>query len=54
MNMLITSFDELLHAARARPDPQRLLMFTNAVLPEASTPEHRDRFVSGAWGPRAW
>lgn len=43
--MNISSFDDLLRAAREQPGPQRLLfVFVDAVLPEDSTPEQRARF----------
>jgi hypothetical protein len=49
--MNISSFDDLLHAARQQPEPQRLLfVFTDVVLPEDSTPEQRSRFESGQGG----
>lgn len=47
----ISSFDDLLRAARQQPEPQRLLfVFMGAELPEASTPEQRRRFADGAGG----
>jgi hypothetical protein len=49
--MNITNFDDLLRAARAQPEPQRLLfVFANADLPENSTPEQRARFQAGEGG----
>lgn len=49
--MEITSFDELLQAARQQPEPQRLLfVFARAVLPENSTPEQRAGFAAGQGG----
>ena len=52
--MDISSFDDLLRAAREQSEPQRLLfVFANAVLPEDSTPEHRDRFGVGKGGALA-
>jgi hypothetical protein len=49
--MNITSFDDLLRAARAQPEPQRLLfVFAGADLPEDSTPEQRARFQAGEGG----
>jgi hypothetical protein len=37
--MNISSFDDLLRAAREQSEPQRLLfVFANAVLPDDSTP----------------
>ncbi len=50
-NMNIASFDDLLRAARAQPEPQRLLfVFANAALPEDSTPEQRAHFQAGEGG----
>jgi hypothetical protein len=47
----ISTFDDLLRAAREQSDPQRLLfVFTNAVLPDDSTPEQRARFEAGQGG----
>lgn len=52
--MNISSFDDLLLAARAQPEPQRLLfVFANAVLPDDSTPEQRARFEAGEGGALA-
>jgi len=52
--MNISSFDDLLRAAREQPEPQRLLfVFANAVLPEDSTPEQRARFEAGESGALA-
>jgi hypothetical protein len=49
--MNITNFDDLLRAARAQPEPQRLLfVFAGADLPEDSTPEQRARFQAGEGG----
>ncbi len=49
--MDISSFDDLLRAAREQPEPQRLLfVFANAVLPDDSTPEQRVRFEAGQGG----
>lgn len=49
--MNISSFDDLLQAARQQPEPQRLLfVFAGAELPEGSTPEQRARFESGEGG----
>lgn len=49
--MNISSFDDLLRAAREQTDPQRLLfVFANAVLPDDSTPEQRARFEAGQGG----
>jgi hypothetical protein len=50
----ISSFDDLLRAAREQPEPQRLLfVFANAVLPDGSTPEERARFQAGQGGALA-
>jgi len=47
----ISSFEDLLRAARQQPEPQRLLfVFMGAELPEDSTPEQRQRFAAGAGG----
>jgi hypothetical protein len=47
----ITSFDDLLRAARQQPQPQRLLfVFTAAELPDDATPEQRARFQAGEGG----
>jgi hypothetical protein len=47
----ISSFDDLLRAARQQAEPQRLLLvFMGAELPEDSTPEQRRRFAAGAGG----
>ena len=52
--MEISSFEDLLSAARAQPEPQRLLfVFANAVLPDDSTPEQRARFEAGEGGALA-
>ncbi len=49
--MNISSFDDLLRAAREQPEPQRLLfVFANAELPDDSTPEQRARFEAGKGG----
>lgn len=49
--MNISSFDDLLRAAREQPEPQRLLfVFAHAVLPDDSTPEQRARFAAGEGG----
>ena len=47
----IASFEDLLHAARNQPEPQRLLfVFMGAELPEDCTPEQRQRFAAGVGG----
>lgn len=47
----ISSFDDLLRAARQQTQPQRLLfVFMGAELPEDSTSEQRRRFAAGAGG----
>lgn len=52
--MNISSFDDLLSAARAQPEPQRLLfVFAGAVLPDDSTPEQRAGFEAGDGGALA-
>ncbi len=49
--MDILSFDDLLQAARAQSQPQRLLfVFTGVELPEDSTPVQRERFAAGQGG----
>ncbi len=49
--MNISSFDDLLRAAREQPEPQRLLfVFADAVLLEDSTPEQRACFEAGQGG----
>jgi hypothetical protein len=49
--MDIASFDDLLLAARAQPEPQRLLVVFAAVeLPEDATPDQRTRFEAGQGG----
>ena len=52
--MSISSFDDLLRAAREQSEPQRLLfVFANAVLPDDSTPDQRARFEAGQGGALA-
>lgn len=52
--MDISSFDDLLRAARAQSEPQRLLfVFADAVLPDDCTPEQRARFEAGQGGALA-
>ncbi len=52
--MNISSFDDLLRAAREQPEPQRLLfVFAGAVLPDDSTPEQRAGFEAGEGGALA-
>ena len=49
--MEISRFDELLQAARAQPEPQRLLfVFAGVELPDDATPEQRERFARGEGG----
>ena len=49
--MTISSFDDLLHAARAQPEHQRLLfVFAGVELPDDATPEQRQRFEAGQGG----
>jgi hypothetical protein len=52
MNMNATShFDQLLQAAAAEPQPQRLLfVFARAELPDDATPVQRRRFDAGGGG----
>ena len=52
--MVISSFEDLLRAAREQPEPQRLLfVFARAELPEGGTAEQRARFDAGAGGALA-
>ena len=52
--MNISSFEDLLGAARRQPEPQRLLfVFAVAELPDDSTPEQRARFEAGEGGALA-
>src|SRR3990167_2667269 len=49
--MNISSFDDLLQAARAQREPQRLLfVFAGIDLPEDSTPAQREGFEAGQGG----
>ncbi|CDS53277.1 FIG00933811: hypothetical protein [Polaromonas sp. CG9_12] len=49
--MDISTFDDLLQAARAQPDPQRLLfVFAGVELPDDATPAQRERFEAGQGG----
>lgn len=49
--MQITSFEDLLLAARQQAEPQRLLfVFTSADLPDDATPEQRAQFQAGQGG----
>ena len=49
--MDISSFDDLLQAARAQPEPQRLLfVFAGIELPEDATADQRQRFEAGQGG----
>lgn len=49
--MNITSFDDLLRAARAQPTPQRLLfVFAGIELPADSTAQERASFARGEGG----
>ena len=51
MTMMIETFEDLLRAAHAQPEPQRLLfVFAGAELPEDSTPEQRLLFEAGEGG----
>lgn len=52
--MNISSFDDLLAAARQQPEPQRLLLvFAGAELPEGSTTEQVAGFEAGQGGALA-
>ena len=49
--MNIAGFDDLLRAARAQSEPQRLLfVFAGAELPDDATPEQRAGFAAGQGG----
>jgi hypothetical protein len=49
--MNISSFEDLLQAARQQPEPQRLLfVFADVELPDDCTPEQRARFHAGEGG----
>lgn len=49
--MTISSFDDLLHAAREQALAQRLLfVFATAGVPDDATPEQRARFEAGQGG----
>ena len=49
--MEIASYDDLLRAARAQADPQRLLfVFARTVLPDGSTPAQRAAYAAGQGG----
>jgi hypothetical protein len=49
--MNISTFGDLLHAAKEQADPQRLLfVFAQAGVPDDATPEQRARFESGEGG----
>ena len=51
MTMNIASFDDLVRAARAQPEPQRLLfVFANAEEPDNCTPGQRASFEAGEGG----
>ena len=48
---MVSSFDDLLQAARQQAEPQRLLfVFAGADLPEDSTLAQRERFLAGQGG----
>jgi hypothetical protein len=52
--MNITSFDDLLRAAKAQPEPQRLLfVFTGAELPADASDTQREQFAAGEGGELA-
>jgi hypothetical protein len=49
--MNITSFDDLLRAAKAQPEPQRLLfVFAGAELPLDASDAQREQFAAGEGG----
>jgi len=49
--MTLSSFDDLLRAARAQPEPQRLLfVFTAAGVPDDATAQQRTQFEAGQGG----
>lgn len=49
--MDISTFDDLLQAARSQPQPQRLLLvFAGIELPEDATPAERSGFARGEGG----
>ena len=51
LTMNISSFDDLLQAAREQPEPQRLLfVFAGAELPDDSTAAQRTQFLNGDGG----
>lgn len=48
---MTSHFDQLLQAAAAEPQPQRLLfVFASAELPDDATPLQRQRFAAGGGG----
>ena len=48
---MTSHFDQLLQAAAAEPQPQRLLfVFATAGLPDDATPAQRQRFAAGSGG----
>lgn len=52
--MHITTFEDLLQAARQQPEPQSLLLvFVGATLGDDATPEQRARFEAGEAGELA-
>lgn len=52
--MNISTFDDLLAAARQQPEPQRLLfVFASAELPADSSPDQAARFEAGQGGALA-
>ncbi len=49
--MTISTFDDLLQAARSQPDPQRLLfVFAGVELPDDASPAQREGFEAGQGG----
>ena len=52
--MNITSFDDLIRAANAQPEPQRFLfVFTGAELPADASDTQREQFAAGEGGELA-
>jgi hypothetical protein len=52
--MSLTTFEDLLNAARQQPQPQRLLfVFAGAELPDDASPAQREAFAAGRGGALA-
>ena len=52
--MNILHYDDLVHAARQQPEPQRLLfVFAQVELPDDASPDERERFEAGEGGALA-